>query len=164
MGERRVGDEAHRPLLGQLGHEIEEGGGLAGADLTGDEDESFAVLDPVAEVCQRLDVLVALEDEPWIGCERERVLAQMKKLFEHRPCFRRPRVPRGYRPPGANSPAKTGGDELTRALRPRFGGRAPGPPPGGPSERSQATRGRGGGDRGGGARRAAPPRTPGRPT
>ena len=82
-GERGVGDQRDvHPPLPLLEHVVERGG-LAGADLAGDQHEGLAVLDPEAQVGERLLVLGAGEHEARLMPCDERVLTQAEMGFEH---------------------------------------------------------------------------------
>ncbi len=85
--QRGVGDHGHHGARLPLVEDLEQRGGLAGADLAGDEHERLAVLDPVAQVGEGLLVLRARVDEPALVPGDERVLAQREMRFEHSVSF-----------------------------------------------------------------------------
>jgi hypothetical protein len=100
-GRRRVGDgdaeflahrlqQFHRRQLGvvDIGHavagrdllqEAAADGGLAGADLAGQQHEAAAALQPVQQVRQRLAVPRAQVQEARVGRDRERLLLQAEE-------------------------------------------------------------------------------------
>ena len=78
-------DLADRQPLGvDRAHEVRHEGGLARADLAGDDDEAFALRKAVAKVRQRLAVRDAAEIERRIGRELEGLSGQAIEIVEHR--------------------------------------------------------------------------------
>ena len=77
--ELRRDDLARVELVEQAAHDRR----LAGADLAGDDDEAFVLVQPVLEVCDGAPVLPAAEVERRIGIELERLAGQAVEGFVH---------------------------------------------------------------------------------
>ena len=78
--ELRGDDLARIELLEQAAHDRR----LAGADLAGDDDEAFALVQPVLEIGEGALVAPAAEVERRIGIELERFARQPEERFVHR--------------------------------------------------------------------------------
>src|SRR5215469_3511293 len=79
------GDELGGEELGgiELGEEMADEGGLAGADLAGDDDEALALVQAVLQIGDSLLMAGGAKEEARVGAELERLAAQLVEVVIH---------------------------------------------------------------------------------
>ncbi len=83
--DHRVQDERGLVARPELREDCAADGGLAGPDLSGDLDEALAFPDPEEDVVERLAMFVGEKEEPGVGRDVERRLAEAVEVVVHRP-------------------------------------------------------------------------------
>ena len=102
-----------------------EHGGLAGAHLSGEHDETLAALDTVGQVRQRLLVLRAAVQEGRIGAQVERVFGKAEEGVIHGE-FKRPIRAATRTTSNSTQPGSVAGRSSRNTMRRVFGNGKPG--------------------------------------
>ena len=81
-----IGDEGRECASVEVLQDRSTERGLAGADLAGEDNETFPALDPGQQLVERRSVCRAPEQEPRVGRQAERLFVQPVERFVHERC------------------------------------------------------------------------------
>ena len=97
--QRRVDDVGDARFRRQLGEEVAQNGGFAGADVSRDAHEAARLRQTEPEMGQRIGMLARQEEKPGVRREPEGRIRQPEEPLVHRR-LRRPSIRRPGAPPG----------------------------------------------------------------